>query len=245
MLLVANVFGGRCATMADEESFQREAFSGTYLTMLGIIQAAAFTLLLTETLAYVQEAYIDVGSAQPLDLFVQSLADLRLWRAFATLAAVIIVTLEFTYFVRVQYRAVSVSDILTLYFMGIAEFCVVSQIPIATNWWITNILYSIAGACVYWNSSTYNFEDLFKGDQRRILLTKWHYVRARAVAITGAFFALFVAYSMLTANMPYVHELVFSMIWLFGFGTIVFWNASDYITEISRPAGLSPPHARS
>jgi len=217
--------------MSGERDFRREVFASIYLMMLGIIQASVFAYLLTETLAYVTATYL-VASAHPTvgEIF----SDLRLLRSVATLAAIALITFEYAYFVTVLYRAITVRDIVLLFLIGIIEFAMASQTANGLNWWVMNVVFSIGGVLALVHTATFNMREVFEGNEVRIRVARLHNLREMAIVVASGLFALWVAVQVHSQSLGFWDEVFLTCVWFGGCGTIMFWNGSIYIKEVTR-----------
>lgn len=216
--------------MDNSNSFRREVFSSIYLMMLGIIQAAAFTFLLTETLAHVQSTYVN---AETQVTFSQMMTDLRLHRSIGTLVAIALITFEYSYLVTVMYRAITVRDIVILFSIGIIEFGMASQTAFATHWWTMNIVFAIGGVFALLNTATFDFSGVFGGDKEKVAIARWHLAREIVLVTLAGGFAYFVLSLIREGRLGMYDELVLTIAWSLGFGAIMLAHSSYYVRRIT------------
>ncbi len=211
----------------ESQNFQRQVFSTTYLTILGIVQASAFTYLVTDTLEYVRHEHLGAST----DLFVV-LTDMHLVRSLGTLMLIAVATFEYAIFAMIYFHTISARDVVLLFVVGVIEFGVASQTATGLNWWLMAALACGAGVIAQTHPGTFDLRVIFAGDESRMKAARRHNIFSLGIFAIGAAFAACVALMIHGSQLQPSNELVYALSWFLGIGTMLFWNTSLFLKEL-------------
>ncbi len=113
------------------------SFPGVYLTLISVIQGGALVLLLANTLGYVKDANLSAHWGQFLPYSLMSLA------------IVVLVTYEYTWFVAVYRWSPGILDVTIPFTLGILEGIPLFYFTEPRIWWLLQIVFCIGGVAAF------------------------------------------------------------------------------------------------
>jgi hypothetical protein len=212
-------------------SFNREVFSSTYLTIIGIIQAAVFTYLIKDTIAYTSVAFTGLTF---FELVAKIMNDIYMWQVFATFGAILIITFEYSFFVLLFYRPIAVFDIAILFLIGIVEFYIAAHVGEWQNWWKWNVAFAVAGQLAFLNTLSFNLQDIFGDDKARKKIARWHTVREMLIVAGAGVYAFVISIRFQDGALQNNLDIYLTAVWPLFFGAMMLGNSSHYINRMTR-----------
>ncbi len=157
-----------------------------------------------------------------------------MWRVFATLAAIVLITFEYSFFVLLFHRPIHVLDISILFLIGTVEFYIAAHVGSASGWWWANVAFAVMGQIAFLNTLTFNLPDIFGDDRAKIKTARWHTAREMLFVAFAGVFAFFVATALQAGHIDETLELYLTAAWPLGFGVVMLVNGTFYVNRMTQ-----------
>jgi hypothetical protein len=215
----------------NQERNPSEIYWSIILTLLGIVEATVFTFTAQKFLSYINAAY------PSLDVAVLSHGfwlNPIVWNYAAAVFLVIIVLVEYSYYIGIVARIAKVRDMAILMVLGFFQTWLALSPENPAQFWFVNIWFCVFGIAAYANTTTFPQFDEPNEKRNAFLIT--HLRRQSFIVFLALCYSLALFWGLREGVVGEVESLVGSAFYVIVFGGAMVRSTAMFIDAWSRKA---------